>query len=299
MGSASKEVGEDFIILMSGKMKSQDLVSVIIPTYNSARTIEKTLLSVRNQTYQAIELIVVDNNSTDATKNIAEQYADKVINFGPERTFQKNEGIRQATGKYVFFVDSDMELIEEVVQECVDAMKTRDNDKVWGVCISERSIGEWLFVQIRDFERSFYTGTSVDSARFFLLEDVKKVWGFEEDLIFFEESLLPQKIEAQLWKSTKFYTRACINHNEDKINLISRLKKKYYYWKSLDQYKQKVKELGIGTTQQGQTWILGRYLIFLKNKRFYTKPWLALGVLVLKTLEFAAGGVGVCFSRFR
>ena len=57
------------------------LVSVIIPTYNSSRTLEKCLESIKNQTYKNIEIIVVDNNSTDNTKEIAKKFADKAINF--------------------------------------------------------------------------------------------------------------------------------------------------------------------------------------------------------------------------
>ena len=90
---------------------------------------------------------------------------------------------------------------------------------IWWICIPERSIWEWLFVKIRDFERSFYEWTSIESARFFKLEDVKEVWWFEEDLIFFEESLLPQKIESKLWKSCKYRINNYINHNEWDINL--------------------------------------------------------------------------------
>jgi glycosyltransferase, family 2 len=54
------------------------LVSVIIPTYNSARTLETTLKSVKDQTYPNIEMIVVDNQSKDTTRQIAEKYADAV-----------------------------------------------------------------------------------------------------------------------------------------------------------------------------------------------------------------------------
>jgi glycosyltransferase involved in cell wall biosynthesis len=56
------------------------LVSVIIPTYNSSRTLKKSLESIKNQTYENIEIIVVDNNSKDNTKDIALEYTDKVYN---------------------------------------------------------------------------------------------------------------------------------------------------------------------------------------------------------------------------
>lgn len=273
----------------------QNLVSVVIPTYNSAITLEICLQSIKSQSYQNIEIIVVDNNSIDETKEIAQKYTDKVINFWPERTFQKNKWIEEAKWKYIFFIDSDMELDKNVISECANIFE--NNNEVWWVCIPERSVWEWLFVKIRDFERSFYTWTSIDSARFFLLEDVKKVWWFEEDLIFFEESLLPQKIESKLKKSTKFYIKEYILHNEWNISLKKWLSKKFYYWKSLKKYKAKVKEIWIQNTAEWQIGIVGRYMIFLKNKKFYKKPLLAILVLFLKNLEFGAGALWLLFSN--
>jgi glycosyltransferase involved in cell wall biosynthesis len=55
------------------------LVSIIIPTYNSARTLEQCLISIQNQDYTNIEIIVVDNNSSDETKSIATKFTDKVF----------------------------------------------------------------------------------------------------------------------------------------------------------------------------------------------------------------------------
>lgn len=273
------------------------LVSVIIPTYNSSVTIENTLKSIKKQSYDNIEIIVVDNNSKDNTKEISLKYTDKVFNKWPERTAQKNYWIEKSNWKYIFFVDSDMELTNEVIKECVILYENTEN--IWWICIPENSVWEWFFVKIRDFERSFYDWTSVESARFFKLEYVRKVWWFEEDLIFFEESLLPQKIESKLNKSCKFRINSYIHHNEWDINIIKWLSKKFYYGKSLYEYKQKVKEIWIEQTWNDQMWILSRYLIFLKSKRFFTKPILAFWVLWLKTLEFWSGALGLIYSKIK
>lgn len=271
------------------------LVSIIIPTKNSARTIQVCLQSCKDQTYPHIEIIVVDNYSTDWTKVIAKIYTDKVYQQWPERTTQKNLWIAKAQWEHVFFVDSDMVLTSEVVEECMWVYQS--NNGVWGVCIPEHSIGKGLFVKIRDFERSFYAWTWVESARFFRLDDVKCVGGFEEDLIFFEESLLPQKIESQLDKSCKYVIQSHINHDEDEIRLLPRLQKKFYYGKSLKEYKKKVQELWIIQTWEDQMSIISRYMIFLRNKRFYSKPLLALGILFLKTMEFWAWGLGLLANK--
>lgn len=271
------------------------LVSIIIPTYNSARTLEQCLISIKNQDYDDIEIIVVDNNSSDSTKEIASKYADKVLNKWPERTAQKNFGIKNATGEYLCFVDSDMSLWTLVISQCVTQIQS--DKKIWGVCIPEISVWEWFFVKVRDFERSFYEGTAVESARFFRKSDVVEVWWFEEDLIFFEESLLPQKIDSFLGLSCKARITEYIEHNEWDIKLWLWLKKKYYYGKSLGDYKKKVQEIGIKETWEWQMGVLSRYMIFLKNSRFYRKPILWVSVLWLKTLEFGSGAMWLIFSK--
>jgi len=74
------------------------LVSVIITTRNEEKNIENCLQSIWMQTYphDKIEIIVVDNNSTDRTKEIVARYTEKVYNFGPERSAQRNFGVGQA-----------------------------------------------------------------------------------------------------------------------------------------------------------------------------------------------------------
>lgn len=83
-------------------------ISVIIPTYNSAKYIKDTIESVLNQTYKDLEIIVVDDGSTDNTKDIVSKYQVKYIyqeNKGPAAA--RNRGIKEAQGEYIAFLDSD------------------------------------------------------------------------------------------------------------------------------------------------------------------------------------------------
>lgn len=97
------------------------LISVIIPTYNEERNITTCLEAIFRQDYphDRLEIIVVDNNSTDRTKEMAKKYTDKVYNKGPERSAQRNFGVNKAQGKYILYLDADMILSENVVSECV------------------------------------------------------------------------------------------------------------------------------------------------------------------------------------
>ena len=89
---------------------SRPLVSVIIPTYNRADYIAEAIDSVLGQTYPAIEIIVIDDGSTDDSRAIVERFGPKVhyvLQDNAERGAARNHGLRLAKGKYIAFLDSD------------------------------------------------------------------------------------------------------------------------------------------------------------------------------------------------
>ena len=267
------------------------LVSIVIPTYNSEKTLSKCLKSIRNQTYKNIEIIVVDKNSRDKTVDIAKNYNAKVFQLNVERAEAKNFGLKNATGKYIFFVDSDMELTRDVIRECVDLIES--NEKIGGVIIPEKSVGKSFWVKVRDFERSFYVGTEAESARFFRRDLAEEVGGFDEDIVFFEESTLPQKI-GRLGYNVRARISANILHHEEDFSLPRWLRKKFYYGSSVAEYKKRY-----GNYATKQLGISYRLSIFLRDKKFYSKTVLAIGVLILKILEYCSVELGAFASKLK
>ena len=92
--------------------KLNPLVSIIIPTYNREKLIDKTIYSIINQTYQNIEIIVVDDCSKDKTIDIVNGIKDsrivyKVLDKNQGAPAARNIGIQIATGDYIAFLDSD------------------------------------------------------------------------------------------------------------------------------------------------------------------------------------------------
>lgn len=96
-------------------MSVQNLISVIIPIYNAAPYIERCLLSVVNQTYRNLEIIIVNDGSTDNTGEIIDRFAkidERIIVIHKENTGvsdTRNRGLDIARGDYVGFVDGDDE----------------------------------------------------------------------------------------------------------------------------------------------------------------------------------------------
>lgn len=87
-----------------------DLVSVVIPVYNAEKYIEETLASVWAQTYPHLEVVVVDDGSTDRSLKILEQFSDRIVlvrqkNAGAAAA--RNAGVQAARGRWIAFLDSD------------------------------------------------------------------------------------------------------------------------------------------------------------------------------------------------
>lgn len=90
--------------------EDQPLVTVVIPAYNSADYISEALDSVIAQDYPAIEIIVIDDGSTDNTREVVSAYGDRVRLIAQENqgsAVARNKGIQQAQGKYIAFLDAD------------------------------------------------------------------------------------------------------------------------------------------------------------------------------------------------
>ncbi len=105
------------------------LVSVIIPLYNSAATVRATLESVFAQTYPHLEILVVDDGSTDAGPAICREFIDPRLRILQQRNRglagARNTGIRQASGAFCAFLDSDDLWLPEKIQRHVDHFRQR------------------------------------------------------------------------------------------------------------------------------------------------------------------------------
>lgn len=114
--------------------------SVIIPVYNSERYIENCLKSLLNQDYQNIEIIVVNDGSTDSSEKIIKEYSKKKSlvkyiyqdNFGAPSA--RNKGLSKATGDYIIFFDSDDFVEKNFISKMVEKIE-EGNDLV--ICGSD------------------------------------------------------------------------------------------------------------------------------------------------------------------
>ncbi|MGH7157588.1 MAG: glycosyltransferase family 2 protein [Candidatus Saccharimonadales bacterium] len=267
------------------------LVSVVVTTKNNHKTLDACLASIVSQTYQPVELIVVDNNSTDGTRAIARFYTDKVFNCGPERCAQRNFAVEKAGGEFVAIIDSDMELSSHVIQDCVDVMQYRPATR--GVIIPEESFGVGFWAACKRLERSFYTGNNaIEAARFFTRKTFREVGGYDESLVSGEDWDLSTRVRA-LGKIERI--KSFIRHNEGRLKLSQSLRKKFYYAQKARAF---LRKQTAAQRMQSGAGPFARYRLFLSRpKKLLRKPFVGIGLLVMKAFEFGFGGLGYIFSK--
>jgi glycosyltransferase involved in cell wall biosynthesis len=253
-------------------------VSVIVTTKNEESNIGNCLKSIKQQTFPCdqIEIIVVDNNSTDRTKEIAKEYTDKIYNHGPERSAQRNLGVSKASGEYILYLDADMLLSKDVILESVKKCQEKGCVALY---VSERIIGKGFWIRVRDFERSFYDATVIDCVRFVKKDKFLEIGGFDETLTGPEDWDFDRRIRQI---GSVGIIEAPIYHNEGDFNLKKYLNKKVYYTQCFDKYIEKWGEDdSIIRKQLGFCYrFLGVFIEKGKWKKVIRHPWLILGAIL-------------------
>ena len=106
------------------------MISIIVPVYNVESYLEECLESIKNQTYADIEVILVNDGSTDGSREICEQYCEKDIRFrlinqeNQGQSVARNRGVKESVGQFIMFVDSDDVINTNVLEVLLPYMKT-------------------------------------------------------------------------------------------------------------------------------------------------------------------------------
>lgn len=110
------------------------LISVIVPVYNVEKYLERCLNSIINQTYKNLQIIVVDDGSTDSSGKICDQYKEKderiqvIHKKNGGLSDARNQGLKIATGEYIGFVDSDDYIAQDMFETLYNAIEKYNAD---------------------------------------------------------------------------------------------------------------------------------------------------------------------------
>jgi len=267
-------------------MEKNRLVSVIITTKNESSVIKRLLDSIKKQSYKNIEVIVVDNNSSDSTKEIAKKYTTKVYNKGPERSVQRNYGVKKAKGAYVLILDADMKLSRNVIKDCISLI---NKNKVSHITIPEVSVASNYWEKIKAFEREFYNlhgDSAIEASRFFLKKAFVEVSGYDETITGPEDWDLPERLEKNGYKKGRI--KSIIYHYERIPSLFSLFKKKYYYGLKSHIY---FKSHNIDAISSKTIYFL-RPVFYRNWRKLLFNPLKSVSMIVMLMGEQLAGGLG-------
>lgn len=243
-------------------------VCVVVTTRDSDRTLRACLESIRSQSTKC-ELIVVDNASTDHTREIALELADSVIDTGPERSRQRNVGMLASDADIVGFIDSDMRLEAEVVHQAIDLLLGGSHS----VVVPEITIGVGFWAQVSAFERAMYAGShAIEAPRFFWREEVAAIGGWDEDMTGAEDWDLAVRSRGL---GPRKWTTASIVHDEGRVRLIEVCRKKAYYSSGVARFVKKHPD-DASQVLFARPWL--RQPSLLLNR-------LGLGLLVMKSMQ--------------
>lgn len=267
----------------------QPLVSVIVPTKNSQELLEQCLSSIAKQSYSNIELIIVDNHSTDRTEEISRQYTKHFYTQGPERSAQVNYGVKKAQGEYVYKVDSDFVLDPQVVAQCVqEAAKGFDAVVVHNTPDIRVS---WI-AKIRKFEVDMYKyDLTHSSARFVRKEVYEAIGGFNPAITAGEDYDFQNKLNRGGYR-TGFVDAEALHLGEPK-SLWRHLKKYYDYGKDFRHYAQE----NADESKQQLGFLRG---VYVRNwKKFLRQPLMGLAFILYNLAKYGFGGAGFLAGKLR
>ena len=114
-------------------------VSIVVPIYNTAKYLEKCLDSIINQSYQNLEIILINDGSTDNSGKIAEKYAKKdprivvIHQKNQGQSTARNIGLKRASGDFIGFIDGDDEITPDFIEKLVNATSENTSLTVCGM----------------------------------------------------------------------------------------------------------------------------------------------------------------------
>jgi len=256
------------------------MVSVIIPAFNSAQTLVMCLKSLKSQTYRNVEILVVDNYSSDGTREIAERFGVKTFLKGPERSAQMNYGVLNAKGEYILRVDSDMVADAGVIKKSL-ALCNRGADAVVLPVLPYPSKRNNFWVNCRMLEQKMIIDDMVNVAPRFIKRSVfLTVGGYDETIVAWEDYDLHNRLLKSGYK-VSLLQDSVLWHLGEPSSLKEVVARMVRYGKT--------GSLGLFTKKHGWRGLKQISIVrpsFIRHRHYFlTNPLHYIGLLLLKIVQ--------------
>lgn len=267
-------------------------VSIVIPTENSANVLEACLHSIRLQTYKNTETIIVDGKSNDETIKIAKKYKcriytyiPKVKKFAYDASHKRNYGADKANGSYIYWVDADMRLQPNLIEEAVALSRSCD-----AVILPEESIGTGMWAKAKNLERRCYwNDNTVECPRFFKKETWDDIGGLDESLGAGGDDLdIHQKTLENGYAVAR--TKSLVIHDEGHLTLTKLFYKRFRYGRDILRYFYKRPKNSIVS-------FFPIHMAYLHHWRLFAqRPADTICFIIMRSTEYFAGFLGILYS---
>ena len=207
---------------------SKPFFSIILPTYNRSKTIFETIKSVIKQNFDNWELIIVDDGSTDNTKNLIGTFNDNRIIYiyqkNSERSEARNNGIKNAKGNFICFIDSDDLFHENHLLFIYESIQTHKNKKAIYITgqsvLKNGKITNLPLEKIHNSSPTFFFVNTVITGRVAISSKILKEYKFNTDYRISEDTDLWVRISCKYPDiiQIKHHTLIYRVHNFNSVN---------------------------------------------------------------------------------
>lgn len=268
-------------------MRTDSLVSIIIPTYNSEKTVDKCLQSIRQQTYDNIEIIVVDGGSKDGIVSLAEKYGAIIIRKKAGMSESTNIGINNSKGEYIYRVDSDVILDYDIVEKCVKKCKIEGYDGVAIFWSPDPTISFWA--KVRKLEKDCYKDNLFPrGARFFKRQVINSIGGFNASLTSGEDYDVYNRLLSKSFKIGQIDSQE--THIGEPKSILDVIRKQYRYGLSIKEFFKYHPKNGFVQVSPFRKELIQNW------KRFFKHPILTIGFIFYEIVVYLSATVGFFVS---
>jgi len=260
-------------------------VSVVVPTLDSSHSLERCLASLNGQVGVTAEVIVVDQQSRDATREVARSAGARVVELGrpivyTPPTRSRNAGAKLARGRYLLHLDADMELPAAALAACVEQC---DEGGYVALIVREVDRASGFWARSKALERRCYWGAEgLEGARFVRADAFWAVGGYDERLGSGEDWDVHQRYLRQ---GPVGQSPVPLIHHLGRLTFTGQLKKKFDYGRSASPFLKKGNASVIGA---------GMWRAYWRSRRHLARdPLHALGFITLRIAELGALALGI------
>jgi len=218
-------------------------ISVIVPVYNAEKYLSQCLDSIIHQTYCNLEILLIDDGSTDGSLEICRNYKKKdhrikVIhkeNEGPSKT--RNIGIAHSTGDYIIFIDSDDYIEKNMLEEMYKAISEKEVDVVRCNIKKYMNSKEYVNENMYELSNRKFAGAQIEKILYHFLTHKQNLGCYSVLLLMKKEVVLSFNTNYHFMEDYEYYARLLLN-----IDSIYFLDQSFYHYRYNGQGLSKNKE---------------------------------------------------------